>query len=862
MADEKKTPVPMMPPESGGHSAPPAPTPVPPVVPVPAPPTKAPEANDQPQKPLGSETAAVAQEKFDRYVTGSASGLTEKVAQVAQGSKADKTLGIDAQFVRNAAPIAVAGVAGLVGLYLLEPIQKGTDFIFGGIGKLVGKIPLIGDVLEEAISGIGTVVGYALPAVGALIGYKMFESDSVAKMDEAVIGDRHGTSRVGRDPKINQIVVNGHTTNLVEPHASDDLSAKDKMTPEENAKISTNGFDKLSEYERTKRMGSFQAGEEEFKELLRKYSGQQNQIYEDRRLVVERVAEAENETPRKNLVRGLQKTLGMNALDAQTLVPDGRKDMKGLTTHIYPNQTEGYKDIPQPLRKFGTDFIYLYANELDSAVINDGTRKGEKIFSFKDQIDGKEKTIGIGSDKLLFDQLTITQKMEFLDKAMAYVAERNNFYNDRHQTSLGGQSWDYHDYNQSNNAFQRRFAKTFGSDLLSDMTSVNVSGIPEGKINNSLSWRQDHDKIRNLLEQKYIEPDIDLHTLAYGLNQHTSGNIVELWNAWKGHQVEASKHMDSLIKSPGFEHLRQHNVTLEKNLDLFQHPEKLKSHSHLIMQQLENSQSVVKLMGAEYKDFSALLVGKVEGDKLHIESIRTLDAKGEVVTTPVSVADVNLRDAAQVKSLVASLEKHPELVVSKQESARQQRFDIGSPVHNSAPNPAQEKVGLTPSVATEMIEIKDAKTPFEGRIVAHASKKPDGSYDVHGIELKKQKDAPGEYHVFPVGTVENIRLDKVEDMERLAVNRINPILPKVEAIAKPAEPQKLDEQKTATIPKSDAKSTNPLAAALENAQKKPDAKEPAPILAHVSDGATFGGLKPATQGNVPPAPAVEHSLNA
>ena len=144
---------------------------------------------------------AAAERKAQHYAQSAGNFLQEKGAlsettnKIAATISKSETIKIDENQARGIIPFVAGALSAGIGLLLIKPAQKVSEFAFTGLSKVVTgfglfeKIPLIGGAFTAVgnfVKGAGEYVGAAFPIAAALIGFKMFQTDKIVPPETAM----------------------------------------------------------------------------------------------------------------------------------------------------------------------------------------------------------------------------------------------------------------------------------------------------------------------------------------------------------------------------------------------------------------------------------------------------------------------------------------------------------------------------------------------------------------------------------------------------------------------------------------------------------------------------------------------------
>lgn len=360
------------------------------------------------------------QYQFNQNIAGKFGSTTESAAK-----EIDKLTGhsIDETTARKVIPFAVGGLTAYVGMLLLEPMHKVTKLTFKAGKTLVTgfgyfeKIPLIGGLftgLGKGVEALGHYAGYVVPAIAGVIGYKLFEYQGPAIAESAKTPLHH----TGRTPKEVQNV----KAKVVNPVSGDIMAQTDvpiapastaELSPDKKKLLEGAGINTPQDAKKL-RESTLKVDSPEMKQLdsaLENYLGNYNQNYENTREWINKARQYRDAGPRDQLMNALKK-LGFSKEEAEKIVPLP----PDLQQTIYKNGT----DFPPEL----TSFIKKFEQTYGQGGTTVKTVSGEQVFTFVDKA-------GQTPRRKSWDEMSITQREEFLAKAIAFTQERFKFFEGR-----------------------------------------------------------------------------------------------------------------------------------------------------------------------------------------------------------------------------------------------------------------------------------------------------------------------------------------------------------------------------------------------------------------------------------------------
>lgn len=634
------------------------------------------------------------------------------------------------EVVKTATPLAAAAAVAGTGYFLLDHITKATDFAAKGVKQVVTglgyfeKIPMIGGVFTTAgnvVEGASQYVAMAVPAVGGLLTYTLMRPSSIpvtaAEDDKTSF---HLTGRKGRAPVMDNAEVTNPKTGLVIFDTGKTIpvapAEKDPLTPataEVAANLHLDGM--LSSQMHALREKAIAEKDKALDKALEEYIGRYNQIYEDKRNWVT-AAETFRSGPRKKLVDALV-TLGMTDNEADRFVPTPPR----LPPTIYSDGT----DFPTGLVSFARDFQKIYGEGGPEIKTPDGTQ----VFTFIDHT-------GETPRRMPWEEMSVTQKEEFLKKAITFTETRHKFFENKKRTTssdpdpyanVNTQSYDYGD--------------TGGQIYL-------FSTPPTGSTYPNLDWKTEHTSLLSLVgcsEYKDFRGNTDL-IAGESLKKHLEN--------WRDQQKNSDEHKALLHAADGkIQHFGKQVAAMKTHLNLIKHTE---------LQIIDTTPGPDNLTDLEIKDIRRYIPGvsttsdtqkwlwrgTQNGEVFTIREI--YDETGHQVTLSQPLA-INLTSGQGSKELQAITDAHNQKSLTERAAAPlsyktpDQRFIIGDIISNTNPHPQQLKV-VSAENSKHFYTVTDKKTGMAFNIVGTSSGE---NFTMYAYQVKgKDGDAQShQYHL-------------------------------------------------------------------------------------------------------------------
>lgn len=360
--------------------------------------------------------------------------ITNSLAdQISSGTKG----AVSSVTVAKATPFLMGGVGALAGTWLIEPATKIGKMAFSGLRSLVTgfgkfeKIPGIGFLFKgagEALDTIGDYAGNALPVLGGVLGYKLFEAQSRTPFSPAV-----NLGRIGRDPTVEKVVVTtpdtrpSTTVHIPQPAKEQDLTPEIKLAAEVAAGRSKPTIPQAL----ASRLTLQEEKKYEQAQVLETYLQHELQVYEHNKKFAKSTAfDREHDTitglglsyseSRHNLIM----TYGLTDDEVKGFLPQSpvlRETLYAKGDHqphaAFTPLTQVQWTQNGPLADFARAFQNTYGQGLKT--VDDG--KGKQV-------------------ALPFDEMSTSQQLEFLDKALRFAKDRKKAiledleYNAQHQS--------------------------------------------------------------------------------------------------------------------------------------------------------------------------------------------------------------------------------------------------------------------------------------------------------------------------------------------------------------------------------------------------------------------------------------------
>lgn len=359
---------------------------------------------------------------------------TDKMAEGVQYYSAKYTSSPIAKETAKSAIPLVAGLAVTAGAATQFGIlEKGVKATFVGLGNIITgfgafeKLPLIGGgftLAGDTVKEAGEYVSYAVPPVLGVLTFGLLSGRGTPAPDGAQT-PLHHTSVLADPPKTLPLEVHDRKTDALLAQA-DVPSA-----PADTAPLSTSAVATLAPTElagsptaakiaeaRTRRRSAQTTQNTAMDAAIQEYILHINKSYVDTRAWIEK-AEEYRAGPRKKLVEALQ-SQGLKA-EAEAWVPQP----PALPKTIYADGTDFPPELLDFVKKF-TDCYGPTGPQGDSARLKDGT----PIFTFIDHA-------GDTPHPKTFDECNVTQKEEFITKAINYFELRKKFFEQDHVEKNG-----------------------------------------------------------------------------------------------------------------------------------------------------------------------------------------------------------------------------------------------------------------------------------------------------------------------------------------------------------------------------------------------------------------------------------------
>ena len=322
--------------------------------------------------------------------------------------------------------------------------KDSLKYIFGFVRKLVTgfglfeKIPLVGKLftgLGNMVATIGDYAGYVIPAIAAFIGYKMTlsfnrgSSGTPPALPLELLGNDHHAGRVG-DPPVN------NPANVFLPSGTTPIAVGTIPTPaplipaDQQAMAAGNaaGLAELSPAElRRRRTETLLGGNSSNENLIAGYIASLNQLYENRRNWLPAAATYNNGY--RNDMRSALARCGLSDYQTRIMTPEAPTQNLRATIHA-----DG-SDIPPALQTFAEAFMRCYGSASDQITVRKEGRD-VRVFTVVNQTGSTPTAVSTVAE---FNNLSITQKMEILQKMVTFLDARHGFFAGRIYTqSYGG----------------------------------------------------------------------------------------------------------------------------------------------------------------------------------------------------------------------------------------------------------------------------------------------------------------------------------------------------------------------------------------------------------------------------------------
>lgn len=368
------------------------------------------------------------------YQTNVHGALWQANEQLATGIDSATQGAIKTDTVRKALPL-VAGAATVAGgVFAFPLVEKAAKAVFTGASKLVTgfglfeKIPLAGQLftkLGAGVNAMGNYAAYPVIALGGLLGFSLMSGRTAAPAPVGSQTGLHLTGRTADGPVMTTVTVPRPGTD--EPIVTVQAPLKPAEAPPipapAAATLAQTEFSAPPEATRinaavdARRIAQIQ-GKTKLDAALQEYIGFINQRYENTRAWIDE-AEIFRNGPRKKLVAALHEA-GLPTAEAESFVPEPPK----LQKTVYADGT----DFPPALLDFMEKFTALYG---ETGPQGDTARLpgGEYIFRFMDKQGETPK-------QKKFSECSVTQKEEFIAKAIEYYRLRKKFFEEDHTSSL------------------------------------------------------------------------------------------------------------------------------------------------------------------------------------------------------------------------------------------------------------------------------------------------------------------------------------------------------------------------------------------------------------------------------------------
>ncbi len=482
---------------------------------------------------------------YRQHVQYGLSGVTDSIAQSVDRASEGS---ISSSSVKGFMPYVAAGGIGLIGYLLTEPLRKGESWL-------------------------SQIAGYVLPAITGFLGFQLFSSPD--RVSNAVKTEYHHTGRVGQAPQTTQAVVTNPQTQQVidsqnvpvRPAPAPALSEQTSQTAEE-LKLK----EKKQAEIRQLRLDAITANNQQLDSALQEYMAHNNQMYENRRLFVEE-SDKFRAGPRQKLMDAL-KRVGMSPAEAEAFVPNPPV----LQAKIYENGT----DFPPELVIFAKKFESTYGQ----SGVDIRTQNNVQVFTFVDQN-------GSAPRRKTWDEMSVTQREEFLAKAIAFTNERQKFFETLKRSSTGsagpgapGYTSEYYDYKD-------RKGQTW-----------ILSTPPDGE-SFGIKWPAEHAMLKEVV-------GVSESRSRWGHFIKTGGNLNDALTKWREQQTKSDAHKEMLANADGKVNAYSQSVELmQARLKV------LKEKGILVVGQYEsNGQQLVQIKDCRNPDCaqSATLSFKPLGD--------------------------------------------------------------------------------------------------------------------------------------------------------------------------------------------------------------------------------------------------------
>lgn len=415
--------------------------------------------NETPEKPTQAPWYERAYESVDYSVRGAFGKATDMAAEsIHEGTEG----GIHREHVKTGMPIAAAIGTGLLGMVLIEPLTTGGKWLMSGAravvtgGGYLEKIPVVGKVfsgLGWATDKIGEYSGWAFSGVASLLAYKAF-MPSVQYYDAP---DNENTPNSGTgavpQPSIRHSM-SVHRHDAILPETTQDVPVSPQPVPPVEVaphELPTPELDEARTMTyaqlRERRSGYLAENIFERQEVYRRLMQAQNQEFENRVQFIKDAREFEgtptSNSPRNQMVSALHDRIGLTEDESQALIvraPDLR-----VTVYSGSDETQDHNggngisadgNFPQSLVDFAHSFEDTYGKGYIWVAHRDGSG-----WQTQTRVDGKEIDPETRLPKkwgIAFDEMSVTQKVEYLEKAIDFTRKRYEYFEKNHKRSSSG----------------------------------------------------------------------------------------------------------------------------------------------------------------------------------------------------------------------------------------------------------------------------------------------------------------------------------------------------------------------------------------------------------------------------------------
>lgn len=371
------------------------------------------------------------------FLDGKLGAVTEGTANVLAGDagKAETATGAT---VKQVVPWAAGLVAGLGTLTLAEPITRGAQTMTNGLSSMLRKVPLIGSPMAWVVDRVGDASGFVVSGLAALVTFRLLQPkgktfDDFVKSAEIQETPNSGSGATPQPAERRDMSVQRPEDSTPDVRESVPVAParvtqptipEDVMSASAQAEAQQLTYAQLSE----RRVRAMESDRQQLQEAYRALMQAENQRFENRVQFVKEAREFEKD-PRTRMVQSLFQHAGLQQAEAEALVVHAPK----LRATVYPGASETQdhsggngisKDgnIPQPLMDFAHKFENTYGKGFILVATTDGS--GVKTTLPVGHDDGN---IGAIKKNLPFDEMSTTQKVEYIEKAVAFAEARHEY---------------------------------------------------------------------------------------------------------------------------------------------------------------------------------------------------------------------------------------------------------------------------------------------------------------------------------------------------------------------------------------------------------------------------------------------------